>query len=186
MPDRTGPPNLKETRRKLELLARMWLDSPGTRLLPESIRRQHLSMFGPTIFEDFGVNAQSTERARSGLIVTESLMGLLNFEEVRDFTPDGLRRLVEGGSAREWAPHVYAEWKMVSPERIPGRWWPMPVLYAVLLEHPASTIRTVLIGLEAMEVIRKRPTTFRPNAKSRTKSVALTKKGEALFEQLVK
>src|SRR5260370_30904451 len=113
MHDRTGPPNLKETRRKLELLARMYLESPRTRDLPNSIRQQHRSMFGLTIFEDFGVNPQSMERSRSGLIVTESLLGLLNFDEVRDFTPDRLRQMVEGGAAREWAPHVYAEWKMV-------------------------------------------------------------------------
>jgi hypothetical protein len=184
MLDRTGP--LTETRRKLELLARRYLDLPRTRYLPEAIRQQHRSMFGLTIFEDFGVNPQSTERSRSGLIVTESLMGLLNFEEVKDFTPDRLRQIVEEGAASEWAPHVYAEWKMVSPERMPGRWWPMPVLYALLPQHPASTIRTVLIGLEAMEVVLKRRTTFRADPKSRTKAVALTKEGEALFEKLAK
>ena len=142
----TGPPSLAETRRKLELLARMYLESPRTHEFPESIRQQHRSMFGLTIFEDFGVSAQSIERSRSGLIVTETLLGVLNFDEVKDFTPDQLRQMLEGGAAREWAPYVYAEWKMVSPERTPGRWWAMPVLNAMLAEHPASTIRTILIG----------------------------------------
>ena len=37
-----------------------------------------------------------------------------------------------------------------------------------------------------MEVVLKRPVTFRANPKSRTKAVALTKKGEWLYEQLEK
>jgi hypothetical protein len=182
MLDHTGP----QTRRKLELLAHMYRESPRTRDLAESIRKQHQSMFALTIFEDLGVNAQSMERSRSGLIVTESLLGLLDFEEDKDFTADGLRRSVERGAACEWAPHVYAEWKMSSRDRIIGRWWPMPVLYALLGQHPASTIRTILIGLEAMEVVLRRRTAFRPNPKARTKAVALSKKGEALFANLAK
>ena len=103
----------------------------------------------------------------------ETLASVLAFD---GFTPMALQELIEGKSSIcEWADHAYPEWVMASDDgRTPGRWWILPVLYGLMPQHPPSTIRSVLIGLEAMGVVSKHPTIFRVNPKTRTKSVRLT------------
>ncbi|TIR67309.1 MAG: hypothetical protein E5X24_20645 [Mesorhizobium sp.] len=50
--------------------------------------------------------------------------------------------------------------------------------------QPTSTVRSVVIGLEAMGMVESKKAHGRPNAKTRAKAVRITRRGEDLFRQL--
>jgi hypothetical protein len=158
-PERHGhSPQFSELERKLKLLWRWYARSAAARQLAPHIRQQHMSMFGGTLFGG-DVNPHSLLRSRSGLIVTEQLMFALVLDDIK---PEKFQAAINNRPAiREWADIAYREWSSPASSGTPGRWWPLPVVYGLLPGHPRSTIRSVVIGLEAMGVIEKRNAIFR-------------------------
>jgi hypothetical protein len=168
--------------RKLKLLADLYRSRVHPGRFKPSIREAHAHMFGLTLFEDRDVTPQSYLRSRSGLIVTEAVMGLLNL----DVSPEKFGQgIATQPCVSVWADIAAREWTMTSPERTPGRWWIYPVLYHVS-KRPPSTVRLVGMGLEAMGIVAKQstktPTTAIP--KARPKSIRLTTFGETVLQQL--
>lgn len=170
-----------ETKRKLLVLASTYKEKVGRTVLPASIRSQHEHMFGLTVLDDLGVDSQSVTRSRSGLIITETMLGFL---DIADISPGAFSNIVSKRvNVSTWATSVYPEWVLPAEDANVGRWWISPVL-ADLLEHPSSSIRSVTLGLEAMGVIQRRRAKHQHKPKSRAQAVRLTAFGKALLEDL--
>lgn len=182
--------NVGETVRKLRVLSDWYNAQVDTSLLSPSIRKAHRHTFGLTGFDAGVPVVQSLARSRSGLAVTESIVRYLNANPkvVEAFSEKSMSGLI---GSREpisgWAEHFWPEWSESSKERDCGKWWPMPVLTHLMSKHfPASTIRSTVIGLEAMGVIERRRSKRQGNPKSRANVVRLTKLGEKLDMDLRK
>ncbi|RWK74779.1 MAG: hypothetical protein EOR45_33420 [Mesorhizobium sp.] len=161
--------------RKLRLLASKYKAFVKDPLEPR-IAEQHNHMFGLSI-TDLPVH-----RSRSGLIITEILLGTLMLDIKKEKIESAVSKIARISS---WADFVYKEWKMAPPGAGvgPGRWWVLPVLYE-FIGQPTSTVRSVVIGLEAMGMVESKKAHGRPNAKTRAKAVRITRRGEDLFRQL--
>ncbi|TGS85776.1 hypothetical protein EN817_20790 [Mesorhizobium sp. M3A.F.Ca.ET.174.01.1.1] len=161
--------------RKLRLLASKYKAFVKGPLEPR-IAEQHNHMFGLSI-SDLPVH-----RSRSGLIITEILLGTLMLDINKAKIEAAVSQIAR---IRPWADLVYKEWKMAPPGAGvgPGRWWVLPVLYE-FIGQPTSTVRSVVIGLEAMGMVESKKAHGRPNAKTRAKAVRITRRGEDLFRQL--
>ena len=168
-----------ETKRKLLLLAAIYKERVGRDALPKSIRAQHKHMFGLTVLEDLGVDAQNVARSRSGLIITETMLGFLDIDGISDRAFSKI--VVDRAQIADWSKHVYPEWVLPADGATVGKWWISPVLEA-LLEHPSSSVRSVILGLEAMGVIERRLAKHQRSAKSRARAVRLTRFGKELLE----
>lgn len=169
----------EKTLRKLRLLAERYRASKATRNLPASIAAQHRSMFGVSLIEeDNGAHTKSIER--SGLILTENILGLLAMEEV---TPHGMEKYLRDRLPADsgWITRAYDEWTRPAGEEMPGKWWPMPV-FPTVLKCPDSTFRTIAIGLELMGLIEKaKAKPQRGDMSRRAKVVRITPTGLAFF-----
>lgn len=161
--------------RKLRLLATKYKAFVKGPLEPR-IAEQHNHMFGLSI-ADLPVH-----RSRSGLIITEILLGTLILDVKKEKMEAAVSKIPRISS---WEHLVYKEWKMAPPGAGvgPGRWWVLPVLYE-FIKQPTSTVRSVVIGLEAMGMVESKKAHGRPNSKTRAKAVRITRRGEDLFRQL--
>lgn len=168
-----------ETKRKLLLLAGIYKERVKRDAFPMAIRQQHKHMFGLTVLEDLGINAQNVTRSRSGLIITEMMIGFLDIE---DITESAFSKIVaDRVNIADWSDHVYHEWVHPSDAAAKGKWWINPVLED-LLEQPRSSVRSVVLGLEAMGVIERRRAKHQRSPKSRAQAVRLTQFGKELLE----
>lgn len=173
-----------ETTRKLKLLAEKYVKSRASRSMTGHIRKQHQHMFGLTLFYESDVNPHSLKRSRAGLILTEKLLGLLNLN-----LPSGDQMRVVLGQekrpkeVRSWASPAAKEWEEKLPDGSLGRWWPMPILHS-FVGAPESTLRSVLLGMEAMGLVEKKRATNSPKPKMRCKVVRITSEGVAFLKKL--
>lgn len=138
-------------------------------------------MFGLTLLEDLGVDAQNVTRSRSGLIITETMIGFLNIENISGVAFSNI--VSDRVNVADWADSVYQEWVLPADDATVGKWWINPVLED-LLEHPRSSVCSVALGLEAMNVIERRRAKHQRSPKSRAQAVRLTKFGKGLLEDL--
>lgn len=168
-----------ETERKLLLLAATYKERVGRDAFPQSVRAQHKHMFGLTVLEDLGVNAQSVTRSRSGLIITETMLGFLDIDGISERAFSKI--VADRVKIADWSDHVYREWVSPAKGATVGKWWISPVLEG-LLEHPSSSVRSVILGLEAMNAIERRLAEHQRSPKSRARAVRLTGFGKELLE----
>lgn len=168
-----------ETKRKLLLLAETYKRQVKRDAFPVSVRKQHEHMFGLTVLDDLGVDAQNVTRSRSGLIITETMIGFLDIEGISESAFSKI--VADRVNVADWSDHVYHEWVRPADDATLGKWWINPVLED-LLEHPRSSVRSVILGLEAMNVIERRRAKYQRSPKSRAQAVRLTQFGKELLE----
>mgnify|MGYP000361166347 CR=1 FL=1 len=182
--------NVGETVRKLRVLSGWYEAQVDTSILSPSLRKAHRHTFGLTGFDTTSPIVQSLARSRSGLEVTESILRYLKADpETTDaFSEKSMSGLLGSIEATNgWAEHFWPEWSETSKEDALGKWWPMPVLTHLMSKYfPASTIRSAVIGMEAMGVIERRRAKRQGNPKSRANVVRLTKLGKKLDMELKK
>lgn len=172
--------------RKMQLIHDRYRSAEKTSALRPAIRKAHDSLFGFSVIEEAGKFHHTLERSRKGLIALENILSFLNLPIREDRLSDAL--LTCGGvDGQKWADAAAREWALKTET---GQGWiPCPALRCFVKKVEPSTFRIVVLGLEAMALVRLRKTTrdYLPTKRdTATKSVTITHAGQALIEELAK
>ena len=172
-----------EVLRKMRLVHTIYRAAPATRALTASVQKAHECLFGLSVIEGTGAFHQRLEKSRQGLIVLEKTLSFLDMAIKSESLRDVLAR---NGSetGRKWADSAAREWEDKTET---GQGWVPGVVLRSFIKVEPSTLRLVLLGLDAMQLVRLRKiarSNLPTPRESAAKSVTITRRGKALLEEL--
>jgi len=179
------PSTRSDTERKNYLLAEMYYQRSRGKVVG-AMRKTHLSMFKVGLVR--GDIDQNADRASSGLVITESVLTILQ-KPIKDANEmaEIFARLQFTGVSPEFA---FKRWSRKGEDGCASRWWPQGFLHAAIKELPPQhyqpgTTRIALIGMSAMDLIEKQIVSIQ-NSKQRPTFVRIIAPGIALSDQMMK
>jgi len=172
-----------EVLRKMQLIHAAYRRAENTSALSPAVRKAHDSLFGLSVIEETSVFHHTLGRSRVGLIALEKILSFLNLP-IREERLSDVLRTGGGVDGQKWADAAAGEWALKTET---GQGWiPCPALRCFVKAEP-STFRIVVLGVEAMGLVRLRETTraYRPTGRdTATKSITITRAGQALIREL--